>query len=84
MAETVISQLEREARQLIEGEAEGYIGKSQKIKQALGYYYLSKVFEIKNNKEKAQEYTATARKIFPLIEREALIHAQVTFAGAHQ
>ncbi len=84
MAETVISQLEREARQLIEGEAEGYIGKSQKIKQALGYYYLSKVFEMKNNKEKAQEYTATARKIFPLIEREALIHAQVTFAGAHQ
>jgi hypothetical protein len=69
---------------LIAGEAEGYIGKSQKVKQALGYFYLAKVSKIRNDEQKALEFLATARELFPLIDREVVVLAQITFAGAHQ
>ena len=50
----------------------------------LGYYYLSKVHEFYGDEKKAGEALKRALGLEPLVERQALIFAQITYAGARQ
>ena len=83
-ADRVLEALEREARRLLGGDRSGYEGRNEDFLRSLGHYYLSKVHEANGREGEARRALdrATARR--SLIEREALIFAQITFAGAHQ
>jgi tetratricopeptide (TPR) repeat protein len=84
----IIIDLKIEAEKLIKGEAQGYLShfdqKTDNFKQALGYYYLSKVHEFNGNISEADKILDKAVRLEPLIKRHALIYAQIKFAGARQ
>ncbi|UCH62495.1 MAG: DUF5107 domain-containing protein [Fidelibacterota bacterium] len=83
-ADRVLGALEREARQLLGGDRSGYERQDEDFLQALGHYYLSKVHEANGRKSEARRALDVAIARRSLIEREALIFAQINFAGAHQ
>ncbi|UCD38084.1 MAG: tetratricopeptide repeat protein, partial [Fidelibacterota bacterium] len=83
-ADRVLRELEREGRRLLSGDRTGYERQSIDLAQALGHYYLSKVHEANGREREARRELDRATSRRPMIEREALIFAQVTYAGAHQ
>ncbi len=83
-ADNILSKLRSEAQQLSNGKTEGYENKSRDFLNALGHFYLSKVHEASGEIGDSQLAFKKAISIAPLIEREALIFAQITFAKAKQ
>lgn len=83
-ADKIISALHEEGRQINDGQLQGYERKDRDFVNALGLYYLAKVHEYRGETDLAKAMLTKARNIDPLIDRDALIFAQVTFAGAHQ
>ena len=73
-AEQILSDLKAEAEKLIDSAANN----------VLGYYYLAKVQEANGQTQQAQENLEKALLINPLAERQAIIRAQVGYAGPHQ
>ena len=73
-AEQILSDLKAEAEKLIDSAANN----------VLGYYYLAKVQEANGQTQQAQENLEKALLINPLAERQAIIRAQVGYAGTHQ
>jgi len=80
----IISELKKEGQQLVDGKVTGYERRDRAFVRALGAYYLAKAHEFSGETDKANDMLAKAKILVPLIERDALIFAQVTFAGAHQ
>lgn len=83
-AENLFKIIEDEANSLIDGKIEGYFTKSIEFRKALGLYYLSLVYDYKNMKEEAISKKEEAISIYPLIERDALVWAQIKMAGTNQ
>ncbi|MFC1619589.1 DUF5107 domain-containing protein [Candidatus Neomarinimicrobiota bacterium] len=83
-ADRILEALRKEGRLLIEGQSVGYERRSGEYRRALGYYYLAKVHSASGQQQAAQEALQKAAELSPLIEREALIFAQIAFAGANQ
>lgn len=83
-ANKLLSNLRTEGQQLIEGKTEGYENKSKDFRWALGHFYLSMVHEASDQSEDAQLARKNAISRVPLIEKEALIFAQIVYAKAKQ
>ena len=83
-ADRFLSQLQAEGQTLIDGTTGGYVEKSKEFKQSLGYYYLSKVHDARGEIKAAKINLNKAKALVPLIEREAIIFAQITYAQANQ
>ncbi|MFB0516880.1 MAG: DUF5107 domain-containing protein [Candidatus Neomarinimicrobiota bacterium] len=83
-ADRILEALQKEGQQLIEGQSVGYERQTEEYRKALGYYYLAKVHSASARQQAAREALQIAAELSPLIEREALIFAQIAFAGAHQ
>jgi tetratricopeptide (TPR) repeat protein len=73
-AEQILSYLKDEAERLIDSRGNN----------ALGYYYLAKVQEADGQTEQAKKNLEKALSINPLTERQAIVRAQVAYAGTHQ
>jgi len=84
MAKEVLAELKNEAQELLDGKTEGYGNRSKDFLKALGHYYLSVAAEADKDMENAQNELDKAKSIVPLIEREALIYAQIVYAKAKQ
>lgn len=80
----LISELEVEALALINGKIEGYFRRDSNFRKALGHYYLSVLYNNKQEIKKAKQELVKAKEIYSLIERDAIIWAQVTYAGTSQ
>lgn len=83
-ADEVLSELKNEAQQLLDGKTAGYGNKSRAFLRALGHFYLAKVYEANADTENTQQALKNAASLVPLIEREALIYAQIVYAKAKQ
>ncbi|MBN2411928.1 DUF5107 domain-containing protein [candidate division KSB1 bacterium] len=83
-AEEIISALYEEGRQISEGKLQGYERRDRDFVYALGEFYMAKAHEYRGETEKTKDLLTKARTLDPLVERDALIFAQVSFAGAHQ
>ncbi|MDA2928710.1 tetratricopeptide repeat protein, partial [Acidobacteria bacterium AH-259-O06] len=83
-ADQILSTLKSEGRQLIQGKTRSYARRSKTFRQALGYHYLSKAHEASGEAEKASQAREKAVQLVPMIEREALMFAQIVFARTHQ
>ncbi|UCH11231.1 MAG: hypothetical protein JSU61_04910, partial [Fidelibacterota bacterium] len=83
-ADRVLKALEREAQRILAGDKTGYERQGDDLLFALGHYYLAKVHEAYGRESEARKARDQAMTRLPLIERQALIFAQVTYAGAHQ
>ena len=83
-ADRILEVLRNEGRQLIEGTAVGYERRSGEYRKALGYYYLAIAQSAFRLVEETREALKNAIELRPLIEREALIYAQIAYAGANQ
>ncbi|MFC1481382.1 DUF5107 domain-containing protein [Candidatus Neomarinimicrobiota bacterium] len=84
VADQVLEELEREGQRLLDGDKNGYERQGNDLLYALGHYYLSKVHEAYGRESEAQRALKNATLRLPMIDREALIFAQVSYAGAHQ
>ena len=82
--EQVLEELEREGQRLLDGNKNGYERQGDDLLFALGHYYLSKVHEANGRESEARRALGNATARLPMIEREALIFAQVIYAGANQ
>ena len=83
-AHSILAELRAVASALLEGKAQGYRWEAGKLQEALGHYYLAKLEEASGDNEETQDHLAQARAIEPMIEREAIMIAQRTYARAHQ
>jgi len=83
-AENILSQLRSEGQRLVDGSLEGYEREDKVFMKALGYYYLSKAYEAYGQRMDAQDALNRAAALSPMIEREALVFAQIAYARAHQ
>jgi tetratricopeptide (TPR) repeat protein len=83
-ADRVLSALEREGQRILSGDKTGYERRGDDLLFALGHYYLAKVHEAYGRESEARKALERAVARLPMIERQALIFAQVTYAGAHQ
>jgi hypothetical protein len=83
-AVVILNNLIAEGQRRIKGDVSGYERKDRKLLKALGHYYVSKVLALRNQDDDADYHLNMAKKLVPLIEREAIIMAQVQYAGAHQ
>lgn len=82
--ENILSQLRSEGQRLVDGSLEGYEREDKVFVKALGYYYLSKAYEAYGQRMDAQDALNRAAALSPMIEREALVFAQIAYARAHQ
>jgi Flp pilus assembly protein TadD len=83
-AAVILDDLFAEGQRRIEGDVTSYERKDKTLLKALGHYYVSKVLAQQNQDDDADYHLAMAKKLVPLIEREAIIMAQVQYAAAHQ
>ncbi|MFC1483603.1 DUF5107 domain-containing protein [Candidatus Neomarinimicrobiota bacterium] len=83
-ADRILEALRKEGQQLIEGNAMGYERRSEEYRKALGYYYLAIAHSAFRQVQETREALKKAVELRPLIEREALIYAQIAYAGANQ
>jgi tetratricopeptide (TPR) repeat protein len=83
-AEEILDKLFDEGKKRIEGDITNYENKDKLFIEALGNYYLSKVNDAKGKTDKANEFFKKAKDSVSLIEREAVIIAQIRYAGAKQ
>jgi len=79
----ILAGLEAKADQLIRDEGELPRWDSDK-RRALGYFYLSKLREAEGDPDRAKEYLEQALELDHGIARQAVVLAQITFAGSHQ
>jgi tetratricopeptide (TPR) repeat protein len=83
-AESILTELRTVASALLEGKASSYSGEGVRLQKALGHFYLAKLEEATGNTEKVRAHLEQARSMEPMIEREAIMIAQRTYARAHQ
>jgi tetratricopeptide (TPR) repeat protein len=83
-AESIMSELRMSAHTLLEGEFPGYRWENANLQKALGLFYLSKLAEASGNGAEASDHLLEARKLEPMIERQAINMAQLVYARAHQ
>jgi len=83
-AVVILNDLIAEGQKRIKGDVTSYERKDRTLLKALGHYYVSKVLALRSRDEDAEYHLNMAKKLVPLIEREAIIMAQVQYAGAHQ
>ncbi len=72
--------LKEEGENLIEGRAEGYLGKPEQLLVALGHYYLSLFHQFLDNNQESDREIEKARKLLLTIEQEAIKLAQKEFS----
>jgi len=83
-AAVILDDLLAEGQKRIEGDVTGYERKDRKLLKALGHYYVSKVLIQRNQYDDANNHLNMAKILVPLIEREAIMMAQVQYATTHQ
>jgi tetratricopeptide (TPR) repeat protein len=84
-ANVIMAKLREVARSLVEeGKAPGYRWETGELQKALGLYYLARLEEAADAKEKAQSYLEEANSLVPGVERQAVMLAQRVYARAHQ
>ena len=84
LAKQLLVDLEKEAQALIKGKSEGYFRKEADFRKALGHYYLAVLHKENKRAEKSKIALEKAKSIYSFIERDAIIWAQIVFAGASQ
>ena len=83
-AEKILTKLKEEGLRLIDGHFKDYVRKNEIFLEALGYLYFSKVCKANEEMQKARENLNKAESLFSMIEREAMIYAQIAYASARQ
>jgi tetratricopeptide (TPR) repeat protein len=83
-ADEVLAELKKVTQALLDGNATEYQWESANLQKALGLYYSAKLEETSGNSEQAQIHLEEAKSLEPLIERRAIIMAQLVYARAHQ
>jgi len=83
-AEEKLKALEDEGKALLNGKIENYFTKSIEFRKALGLYYLYLTNSYKGRQKEAESKLKEAVSIYPMIERDALVWAQIKYAGTQQ
>jgi tetratricopeptide (TPR) repeat protein len=83
-AESIMTELKSATQALLEGRGPAHRWESVDLQKALGHYYLSKLEEATGDPAQARIHLQKAKALEPMIERRAIVMAQLVYARAHQ